>query len=368
MKFPTILATLCCIASLSTAVDINCIISEPQNGDYTCEMINNDINKDSPLSKASAEHYDDEAIKSRVKILSVTTRDRISTLYLPTKVCSYFTSLETFDVSATLLNALSRNNFADCQGVKTVKVINSGVSWLAEDVFVDLVELIELSLTSNHLVFLPVDLFINNQKLQSIDFSHNKLMVIYMVLPKSVTQLNLLDNNCIHRSGESKNSVDSLVDSYQERCKDATFNQRKYKNLLEQSNKLNTTIEQYKTTIHNLQTERDQCYAKNNETSQKIAKSRQETSKNKSNMLHEVFDMVNRNNQLAEIIDTNATSLVVVKNARLSLNIGEESDFIETIKTTETLESTTNSHGLSNFCSVRKVFLFVVITLFINIC
>lgn len=162
---------------------------------------------------------------SQVKVFLVTTHSIVgikhSTFYLPTKICSRFTSLDTFDISANLLMEISRSNFEQCLQVKNVKIINSAISWLPEDVFNDLVELATLDLNSNKLVFLPTNLFSENQKLQSVDLSSNKITLIHMTLPVTVTKLLLSDNACIDKKAENESEMPALVSTYQKTCRDS---------------------------------------------------------------------------------------------------------------------------------------------------
>lgn len=200
---------------LSTPFDINCTLTV-NNSEYTCEMTDLQIDRNSCLNNANV----NETIKLAVGNFTVISYHTQSTHYLPIKICSYFTSLRVIDISANNLKEISRSNFENCTKVNVVKIVNSEIIWLNEDVFIDIVELTQLNLTNNQLVFLHHNLLSHNEKLQFIDLSRNRLMIFYMVLPKSVTKF-ILDENCIQQPGVS------IATACQQKCNDATLDQCK---------------------------------------------------------------------------------------------------------------------------------------------
>lgn len=157
--------------------------------------------------------------------------------YYPEKLCNYFNELESFDGSIETIKYISRGEFENCNKLKTIKITDSKLQWIQEDTFYDVTDLTTLNLDSNRLKYLPANLIAQNHKLDDFSAGYNKLEVIDIQFPHTLTSVRFRRNVCIDVDDIGGN-VTTVNQSLENNCS-ATF--PKIESLLE-TEKLNTDV------------------------------------------------------------------------------------------------------------------------------
>lgn len=283
------------------------------NDQYTCQMTNEIKSRDNNVNTLIRGNHSTQSnskiLKSNVdvEVFSAITKTTLttqsSTQYLPINVCKTFTSLSSFDVSAKFLKELSRNNFLLCASVERLRIVNSEVSWLPEDVFQDLVKLNDLIMTNNKLELLPKNLFSRNQLLQSIDLSSNKFTTLRTVLPETITNVQLGNSFCINQNRNQIHNIELILSANQRDCKFSGIAKTQHEN-----DELKQVVEQTRLKLTNLT---DKLASLTNDTENLVISQRQENQR----LIHE-NDELKRNVIQMELKLTNLTR-------KLALSINE---------------------------------------------
>ncbi|CRL02948.1 CLUMA_CG016022, isoform A [Clunio marinus] len=149
-----------------------------------------------PINAISGRHLFRKR-NSNVKVLLV--EENSYTKFLPTKNCFLFVNLIEFNLQAKTLTSLTRSEFLSCKYVVTVRILNSQISYLPEDLFYDLRNLEYLEITGSRLMAFPKNMFAKNTRIETVILDNNKLLSVDSEYPTTVKVLSMKGNICVDK-------------------------------------------------------------------------------------------------------------------------------------------------------------------------
>lgn len=119
--------------------------------------------------------------------------------FIPTNICKFFENIERMDLYGSQIKHVSRLAFKNCPKVSKVCILFTSLWSLPEDLFEDLIELKELFLYDNKLLFLPEKLIAKNTKLTSFSAKSNQLITVDIDFKPITASIDLRGNKCIDK-------------------------------------------------------------------------------------------------------------------------------------------------------------------------
>lgn len=216
--------------------ELECRFVEYPDG-YNCVMMSN-LMKNDRVTSVEGDHKENQN-NSNVASLFILYSSR--TRYVPFGACSKFDNLKQFDINGQKITEVTSEILDGCLNIVAFIVRNSRIKALDENLLKN-VQLLEHFTLDNTLVeYLPENFFKYNKNLKRIFLSGNKLKVINVIFPSTLTMLRLFSNQCIndgHISTDSRSTpLIVLIDEIKNKCNNQT-------NQLSTTQKIDTANEQ----------------------------------------------------------------------------------------------------------------------------
>lgn len=216
--------------------ELDCRFVDYPDG-YNCVMMTNLVKNDNVTSVAG----DHKEYKNNLSVASLYILYSSRTRFVPFGVCTQFENLKQFDINGQRVTEITSDILEGCSGITTFIVRNSRIKSLDENLLKNVKLLEHFTLDSTLVEYLPESFFKYNKNLKQILLNANKLKVINVIFPTTLTMLRLFSNMCINNGYLSSDSRSTplimLIEEVKNNCNNLT-------NQLSTTQKIDTANEQ----------------------------------------------------------------------------------------------------------------------------
>lgn len=206
---------------LAFCFELECRFVKYPDG-YNCVMMTNLMANDR-VTSVEGDHKEN---KNNENVASLYILYSSRTKYVPFGVCAHFKNLKQFDINGQRVMEITRNILDGCPNIVSFIVRNSRIKVIDVNLLENVKLLEHFTLDTTLVEYLPENFFKNNKKLKEVVMNGNKLKVINVIFPLTLTMLRLFSNQCIndgHISTDARSTpLSVLIEEIKNSCNDQT--------------------------------------------------------------------------------------------------------------------------------------------------